>query len=174
MGTCEKSGGADSTRVLSPRRIVSRVLPFAIALACATPSAAQASTQYYLGNAEFWQDARVTVTDGQITHFKAILGAIQCHDGSGSYIGEGNVYRIDAGGAFPIVDGHFHFTSPPVEEDVRGGTTTMTVDGDLRDGAMSGTLTAHTESFGGGDTCDGGGPFEAAVAPSTLDSAEPP
>jgi hypothetical protein len=114
-------------------------------LGCAALPAANAETQTFKGNVDFWLDLDVTVTDGQITHFAGKMGTIPCHDAQGRYVGEGDTYRIDATGPFQIVDGYFHFDSPPTEEDVRGGHTTMTVDGDVRDGSLSGTLGKITQ-----------------------------
>ncbi|MEA2494528.1 MAG: hypothetical protein QOJ29_2439 [Thermoleophilaceae bacterium] len=144
------------------------LLIIAVLVALCAPSTAQAATQTYKGNTDFWQDLDVTVTEGQITHFKGIVGAVACNTESGEYMGESDNWSFDTNGPFPIVDGHFHFVTPPTESDSRGGESTVTVDGDLRDGVLQGTVTVHMDGFVADSTCHATVAFEAATAPKPI------
>jgi hypothetical protein len=154
--------------VRSRNRFLRALAPLLILIGLMAPAAAQAATQSYKGSIDFWQDLDVTVTDGQITQFKGIMGAIPCKGADGTYLGESDTFRIDTRGPFEVVDGHFHFTAPPAEQDPRGGQTTLTVDGDIRDGGVSGTFTVHTDGWVADGTCDETATFEAAPAPSPI------
>jgi hypothetical protein len=161
------------------------LLPLALLLVLAgAPAAARADAQQYVGNGQFLSDLGATVDAGRITHFMGYV--ITTCPGARAFNGFQSVegdepennpddveWKIETDGPFDIVDGHFHFTVPAASGDSLGATM-ITVDGDLRDGVLIGTLSADRDGASDGVACAKSGPFEAGPAPRQGSTAPKP